>query len=40
MCITFNAAHDKLYCADLKNLRIRVVDLKTGQVETDRRKRA
>ena len=34
MCITFNASHDKLYCADLKNLRIRVVDLKSGQVRT------
>jgi sugar lactone lactonase YvrE len=34
MCITFNAAHDKLYVADLKNRRIRVVDLKTGLVDT------
>jgi len=34
MCITLNAANDKLYVADLKNLRIRLVDLKNGIVTT------
>ena len=30
MCVTLNSANDKIYCADLKNRRIRVVDLKSG----------
>ena len=34
MCVSLNATHDKLYLADLKNLRIRMVDLKTGIVST------
>lgn len=34
MCITLNSTHDKIYCADLKNLHIRVVDLKTGLIQT------
>jgi sugar lactone lactonase YvrE len=34
MCVSLNATHDKLYVADLKNLRIRSVDLKTGLVNT------
>jgi len=34
MCISFNSNHDKLYVADLKNRRIRVVDLKTGIINT------
>jgi len=34
MCITFNAAYDKIYVADLKNLRIRVIDLGTGTIST------
>ncbi len=34
MCITLNAAEDTLYVADLKNLRIRAVNLVTGTVET------
>jgi len=34
MCVSLNAADDKLYVADLKNRRIRVVDLKTGIVST------
>jgi sugar lactone lactonase YvrE len=34
MCISFNASHNKIYAADLKNRRIRVVDLKTGIVTT------
>lgn len=34
MCITFNKARDKIYIADINNRRIRVMDLKTGTVET------
>jgi sugar lactone lactonase YvrE len=34
MCVSLNATNDKLYIADLKNLRIRMVDLKTGVVIT------
>jgi sugar lactone lactonase YvrE len=34
MCITLNAAEDTLYVADLKNLRIRAVNLLSGTVET------
>jgi sugar lactone lactonase YvrE len=34
MCITMNAAHDKVYIADIGNRRIRVADLKTGKVRT------
>jgi sugar lactone lactonase YvrE len=34
MCITFNSTHDKIYAADLKNRRIRVIDLKTGIINT------
>lgn len=34
MCITMNAAHDKIYIADIGNRRIRVADLKTGKVST------
>ncbi len=34
MCITLNPSNDKLFVADLKNRRIRVVDLKTGIVTT------
>jgi sugar lactone lactonase YvrE len=34
MCITLNASNDKLYVADLNNRRIRVVDLKSGTVDT------
>ena len=34
MCITMNAAHDKIYIADIGNRRIRVADLKTGKVRT------
>ena len=34
MCVSLNPANDKLYVADLKNLRIRVIDLKTGRVDT------
>jgi sugar lactone lactonase YvrE len=34
MCVSLNASNDKLYVADLKNLRIRLVDLKTGTVST------
>ena len=34
MCITMNAAHDKIYIADIQNRRIRVADLKTGKVRT------
>jgi NHL repeat len=32
MCITLNHANDKIYIADLKNRRVRVVDLKSGIV--------
>jgi sugar lactone lactonase YvrE len=34
MCVSLNSANDKLYLADLKNLRIRMFDLKTGIVST------
>lgn len=34
MCISFNSTHDKLYLADLRNRRIRMIDLKTGIVNT------
>lgn len=34
MCITLNPAKDKLYVADLRNRRIRVLDLTTGIVTT------
>ncbi len=34
MCISFNSTHDKIYVADLKNRRVRVVDLKTGIINT------
>lgn len=34
MCITLNHSGDVLHVADLKNLRIRAVDLKTGTVTT------
>ena len=34
MCVTLNSTNEKIYCADLKNRRIRVVDLKTGLIRT------
>ena len=34
MCATLNSTNDRIYCADLKNRRIRVVDLKTGLIRT------
>lgn len=34
MCISLNPAEDKIYVADLKNLRIRMVDLGTQMVST------
>ncbi len=34
MCITLTPANDAIYIADLKNRRIRVVDLKTGVAST------
>lgn len=34
MCASLNSTNDKLYVADLKNRRIRMVDLKTGIVTT------
>lgn len=34
MCISFNSTHDKIYVADLKNLRVRVIDLETGIIKT------
>ncbi len=34
MCISLNPANDALYVADLKNLRIRAIDLKTKIVRT------
>jgi DNA-binding beta-propeller fold protein YncE len=34
MCVSLNSTNDKLYLADLKNLRIRMVDLTTGIVST------
>ncbi|MEP4077973.1 hypothetical protein [Haloferula sp.] len=34
MCVSLNIAEDQLYLADLKNRRVRMVDLKTGIVST------
>jgi sugar lactone lactonase YvrE len=34
MCVSLNSTNDKLYVADLKNRRIRVIDIKTGIVNT------
>ncbi len=34
MCVSLNASNDRLYMADLKNRRIRMMDLKTGVVQT------
>ena len=34
MCITLNPVGNKLYIADLKNMRIRLVDLQSGTVTT------
>ena len=34
MCVSLSPANDKIYLADLKNRRIRVVDLESGTVET------
>lgn len=34
MCVTFNKSKDKLYIADINNRRNRVMDLKTGVVQT------
>ena len=34
MCITMNAAHDKIFIADIQNRRIRVADLKANKVAT------
>lgn len=34
MCVSLNSTNDKLYLADLKNQRIRMIDLKTGIVTT------
>lgn len=34
MCVSLNPANDKLYVADLKNLRVRMIDLKTQVVTT------
>jgi len=34
MCVSLNATNDKLYVADLKNSRIRMIDLKTNVVST------
>ena len=34
MCVSLNPANDKLYIADLKNRRIRMLDLKTNVVTT------
>jgi DNA-binding beta-propeller fold protein YncE len=34
MCVSLNPANDKLYVADLKNRRIRVIDLASGIVTT------
>lgn len=34
MCITLNAASDTIHVADLKNLRVRAVDLRNGRVTT------
>ena len=34
MCVSLNPANDKLYVSDLKNLRIRMIDLASGIVST------
>ena len=34
MCVSLNATQDKLYVADLKNRRVRMIDLKSGLVTT------
>lgn len=34
MCVSLNPANDKLYVADMRNRRIRVIDLKNGRVST------
>jgi DNA-binding beta-propeller fold protein YncE len=34
MCVSLNPTNDALYVADLKNRRIRVVDLQSGKVRT------
>jgi sugar lactone lactonase YvrE len=34
MCVSLNPANDKIYLADLKNLRVRMIDLATGIVST------
>ena len=34
MCVSLNTTNDKLYVADLKNFRIRMIDLKTKLVST------
>jgi sugar lactone lactonase YvrE len=34
MCVSLNPANDKIYLADLKNLRVRMIDLTTGIVST------
>lgn len=34
MCVSLNSSDDKLYVADLKNFRIRMIDLKTNVVST------
>jgi sugar lactone lactonase YvrE len=34
MCVSLNPANDKIYLADLKNLRVRMIDLSTGIVST------
>ncbi|QDS99201.1 NHL repeat-containing protein [Adhaeretor mobilis] len=34
MCVSLNPTHNKIYAVDSKNLRIRVIDLETGIVNT------
>ena len=34
MCVSLNSQNDRLYMADLKNRRIRVMDLRSGTVQT------
>jgi len=34
MCVSLNTTNDKLYVADLKNFRVRMIDLKTNIVST------
>jgi sugar lactone lactonase YvrE len=34
MCVSLDSSNGKIYCADLRNLRIRVVDLTTGSIQT------